>query len=348
MGGSVKAPSIWQRIVFVVVAVAMLGMSGTMAWATVNEYQQRALIPCGVSINGQTLDGMTAQEAGRIIEQTVSDPLSRPVTVSTPAGTKSFEPGDIISVDVESMLDQAYQAKTQGTFPERLACALGESVETTLAVRYNVDKAGIEAWVDELRATIDEPSQNAYSEVVGAKLKVTPEVYGRQVNRPLAIERIANAVESETRAVTLPVKKITPKVRVADMGKTIIVKKSTRTLTLYNKDKVERVWNVAVGQPQYPTPEGKWEIIQKRFMPTWMNPGSAWAKTMPASIPPGPTNPLGLRALNLNAPGIRIHGTSNIGSIGTAASHGCIRMANSQVVELYPLVEVGTPVYVVP
>jgi L,D-transpeptidase ErfK/SrfK len=68
---------------------------------------------------------------------------------------------------------------------------------------------------------------------------------------------------------------------------------------------------------------------------------------MPETIPPGPGNPLGTRALNLNASGIRIHGTANVNSIGTAASHGCVRMVQRDVEELYDLVDVGTPVFVV-
>jgi lipoprotein-anchoring transpeptidase ErfK/SrfK len=67
---------------------------------------------------------------------------------------------------------------------------------------------------------------------------------------------------------------------------------------------------------------------------------------MPAYIPPGPSNPLGTRALNLDASGIRIHGTTQDWSIGHAASHGCMRMHRWDVEELYELVEVGTPVII--
>ena len=69
---------------------------------------------------------------------------------------------------------------------------------------------------------------------------------------------------------------------------------------------------------------------------------------MPASIPPGPSNPLGTRALNINAPGIRIHGTSNLASLGTAASHGCIRMSIADSEYLFERVDVGTPVIIIP
>jgi len=69
-----------------------------------------------------------------------------------------------------------------------------------------------------------------------------------------------------------------------------------------------------------------------------------WGKDMPASIPPGPGNPLGLRALNWSAAAIRFHGTSATYSLGYNASHGCVRMANESVIELYDLVDVGTPI----
>ena len=71
-------------------------------------------------------------------------------------------------------------------------------------------------------------------------------------------------------------------------------------------------------------------------------------KDLPLQIPGGPTNPLGTRALYLDAPGIRIHGTWDSSSIGTAASHGCIRMHVQDSEELYPLVPIGTQVLVKP
>ena len=65
---------------------------------------------------------------------------------------------------------------------------------------------------------------------------------------------------------------------------------------------------------------------------------------MPAMIPPGPGNPLGTRALNWSADGIRFHGTEATYSLGYNASHGCVRMSMPAVEFLYDLVEVGTPI----
>ena len=98
----------------------------------------------------------------------------------------------------------------------------------------------------------------------------------------------------------------------------------------------------------YPTPMGHWTIVNKRVNPTWYNPAKdTWGKDEPAFIPPGPDNPLGTRALDLDAPGIRIHGTPSDSSIGHWASHGFIRMHIPDSEDLFGRVEIGTPVIIV-
>jgi lipoprotein-anchoring transpeptidase ErfK/SrfK len=133
------------------------------------------------------------------------------------------------------------------------------------------------------------------------------------------------------------------------LGETIIIRISQNKLYLYDGLKLKKTYRVATGQlGQYPTPMGHWEIINKRINPTWVNPAKdTWGRNEPDIIPPGPDNPLGTRALDLNAPGIRIHGTPADYSIGTYASHGCIRMHIPQSEELFGLVGVGTPVIIV-
>ena len=118
---------------------------------------------------------------------------------------------------------------------------------------------------------------------------------------------------------------------------------SGRPLTLYLDGEEAQSWIVATGTGQFPTPIGRYEVNLKRYMPTWVNPDpDGWGADMPASIGPGVDNPLGVRALNWSAPGaIRFHGTQAVSSLGTSASHGCVRMANADVVELYDLVDVG-------
>jgi L,D-transpeptidase ErfK/SrfK len=88
-------------------------------------------------------------------------------------------------------------------------------------------------------------------------------------------------------------------------------------------------------------------IVNKRINPTWVNPAKdTWGAGEPDFIPPGPDNPLGTRAMDLSAPGIRIHGTPADYSIGHYASHGCIRMHIWEAEDLFNRVQVGTPVII--
>lgn len=108
----------------------------------------------------------------------------------------------------------------------------------------------------------------------------------------------------------------------------IIVDLSKRELTLLEGEQFVRTWPVAIGKPSTPSPVGQWRIIQKIE-----NPGG----------------PFGTRWMRLSVPwgGYGIHGTNDPSSIGNAVSHGCIRMQNADVQELYSIVPLGTRVDVI-
>lgn len=131
--------------------------------------------------------------------------------------------------------------------------------------------------------------------------------------------------------------------------KVLAVSKRQRRVYFISGNKVVTSYPVAIGTSSYPTPTGSFVISRKVVNPTWYNPGSAWATGMPATLS-GPSSPLGARALYLyqggRDTGIRFHGTAAGYSIGTAASHGCMRMYNSDVKKLYDQVPLGTRVYI--
>ncbi|EDX86082.1 ErfK/YbiS/YcfS/YnhG superfamily [Synechococcus sp. PCC 7335] len=102
---------------------------------------------------------------------------------------------------------------------------------------------------------------------------------------------------------------------------------------------------VAIGRAGWETPTGKFEVFHQVTDPGWTNPITSEV------VPPGPYNPLGDRWIAFWTDGtnsIGFHGTPNRESVGTAASHGCVRMYNEDVRQLYEMVEVGTVVTVVP
>jgi hypothetical protein len=127
----------------------------------------------------------------------------------------------------------------------------------------------------------------------------------------------------------------------------ISVDRATHTLRLFRALRLVRTYPVAVGRQGFATPPGLRRVIYKQKNPSWTAPNSAWAAPYQGqTFPPGdPRNPLRAWFIALGD-GIGIHGTSEDWSVGTSASHGCIRMHASDIDALAPLVPVGTPVLI--
>jgi L,D-transpeptidase ErfK/SrfK len=113
---------------------------------------------------------------------------------------------------------------------------------------------------------------------------------------------------------------------------------------------------VSIGKMDWHTPLGRTTITQKRERPTWTPPESVRLEhiargdpPLPAVVPAGPDNPLGMHAMRLGIPGgsYLIHGTNNPIAVGMAITHGCIRMYPEDIAELFPMVAQGTAVYLV-
>ena len=107
------------------------------------------------------------------------------------------------------------------------------------------------------------------------------------------------------------------------------------------------MYEIAIGKQGYTTPAGVYEIETKAVNPAWHAPDEEWAGKFAGKIvPPGsPDNPIKARWIEFYN-GACIHGTDDVASIGTAASHGCIRMTIPDVIELYNRIPIGTPVYI--
>ena len=118
-------------------------------------------------------------------------------------------------------------------------------------------------------------------------------------------------------------------------------------LRLFKRLRYDRSYPIAVGAAGFDTPSGLFRIINKRVNPAWTAPNRPWAGSYAGRTVPGgaPDNPLRARWLGVTG-SVGIHGTSESWSIGSRASHGCIRMHVSDVIDLYPRVPYGTPVLI--
>jgi len=128
---------------------------------------------------------------------------------------------------------------------------------------------------------------------------------------------------------------------------TIIIHTQERSLMFVLDDGTALKYPIAVGREGAQW-TGETRVTHMRWRPEWRPTPNMRQKNpkLPAVVPPGPSNPLGVAAIYLAQDLLRIHGTSDPKSIGKAASSGCFRMYNEDVLELYQLVEPDATVIV--
>lgn len=307
------------------------------------------LLP-GVVIAGVDVSEMSRAEAIETLSQEAEDRLQQDIQIAARDRAWDVSASELGTRPViEPVVDRALAANAGFSWPERvLRRALNRGVAYSSDIRFRPDRDRIKTYVESLAEQISREPTNAEvgyeeGEVVLRKPEAGWILPVKEARRALT-RGLAGGAES----IDLPLQRIAPEVTREDLGHTIVVDLSDLDLSLYDGLKLDRTYDVALGAPDYPTPAGQFEIIDKAEYPTWTNPApDGWGKDLPLQIGPGPSNPLGTRALYLNAPGIRIHGTPASYSIGTYASHGCIRMLMEDVEELFDIVPIGTTVHVV-
>jgi len=136
----------------------------------------------------------------------------------------------------------------------------------------------------------------------------------------------ANAVAAQTPATSATKSAARP-------ARRIVVSFPDHKLALLEGDRVIKRYDVAVGASVSPSPTGEFQIAQRLANPTYYRPGVV--------IGPGANNPLGPRWIGLNIKGFGIHGTNRPDSVGKNASHGCIRLRNHDIEDLFARVQVG-------
>ena len=336
-------------VVAIAVGIVLLALGGVSFAAYRYDRASADQILPGVTVAGTDVGGMTRAEAIQAVQRAVQQQLARPITVRAADGSWKTTPAELgRSADIGAAVDQALRASDSVGFITRVWHRLREEpVDISVDVPLVGGETGVTALVSSIAGEVAQTPRDASVAVVDGTVTFVHSRPGHALGTHVATKRLQAALEEGTTAVRLPVKVVRPKVPDSKLGKTIVVDRTINQLSLYDGFDLEKQYPVATAAAGYVTPPGQWTIIAKAENPTWTNPApDTWGADLPASIPPGPGNPLGTRALYLNAPGIRIHGTEDVSSIGTHASHGCIRMLMSDVEEIYPLVPIGTRVIV--
>jgi lipoprotein-anchoring transpeptidase ErfK/SrfK len=287
-----------------------------------------AVIADGVTIGGVAVGGLTQDEAVATVTSAFEQPL--PVLV---AGHRLFP--------TPKRLDAS--AYVNGAVAQALAALPGSAIK----LRVKLDRAKASAYVAAVAKRFDRKPLDAQLGLRNLRPVVSRERAGRSLRRVQSLGRIFDALVANSRAqVQLDFKSLLPKVTRRSIGPVIVIRRGSNHLYLYDGTRFWRVFGVATGQSQYPTPLGRWQIVVKWRNPWWYPPHSTWAQGA-KPIPPGPGNPLGTRWMGLSASGVGIHGTPDDASIGYSASHGCIRMHIPDAEWLFNHVRIGTTVFIV-
>lgn len=335
------------------VSLAVFGILGGGTAYAAYRYDASAadrILP-GVSIGGVDVGGMTRDEARRVVQAQAEPRLTDDLAVHAAGVVWTVTPAALgVQADADGVIDRAFGVAGDLSLLSRVYHRIADRpVDVGFRIQYVQDEGAVDAFVEQAYREVAVPAVDARFALEDGEIVTRRSRTGQEIKSDVAVQRILKALGRQVDAVDIPVREVTPEVTTTSLGTTIVVDVSANTLVLYEDLEVVTEYRVATGTPGYPTPVGTFEIVNKVENPTWYNPApDTWGADLPPSIGPGPGNPLGTRAMYLNAPGIRIHGTWDSSSIGTAASHGCIRMNIEDAEELYPLVPVGARVLVKP
>jgi lipoprotein-anchoring transpeptidase ErfK/SrfK len=345
------ARSRWPLIAALALGVLVLALGGVAYAAYRYERANAARIFPGTTVGSIDVSGMTRDEAITAVRARIRTDLDREIVV--------FVKGEQFTTTARRLgrrawvvraVDDAIAASEGVGWLERAWRRFRDDpLSVNVAVTLGGD-GGVDRFVDKTaRAVRIEARDASIGLGEDGGLVFRQAAAGSTLRRARAERLLTKALGDGSSVVRLPMRPVRPAVNATTMGPTIVVHVDTNRLDLYEGFDVDRSYDVATAKPGWVTPVGEWTINRKAENPTWYNPAlDSWGAGLPAIIPGGPGNPMGTRALYITAPGlIRIHGTSSPDSIGRWASHGCIRMHNDQIEELYDLAPVGTKVIIV-
>jgi lipoprotein-anchoring transpeptidase ErfK/SrfK len=287
-----------------------------------------ARIADGVTVGSVAVGGMTEAEARTAVQAA----FDRPLPFAFRQRRWLLRPDALGAV-----------AYVNPAVAEALTAAPGEEVE--LRVRLNPFRVG--RYAARLDRMLSREARNSELRLVRLRPFLTKPRVGFDVHPLPTRNAIIRAIRDHERpTIRVAFTAIQPTVTRANYGPVVVIRRGSRRLYLYRNMAFVRSFRIAVGMPAYPTPLGRYHVIVRERHPTWDPPNSPWAAGL-GPVPPGPGNPLGTRWIGTSAPGIGIHGTPQPWTVGTQASHGCIRMYMHEVEWLFERVRVGTPVFIV-
>jgi lipoprotein-anchoring transpeptidase ErfK/SrfK len=346
----VRTRSFFIVATLVVLLVAAAG--GIYAYDSARENE----IAKGITVGGVDVGGMEEKAARARLRSAVLEPLNQPVVAHYNRKSFTLTPAQArVGVDIDGSITQAIQRSRSGNILARTSRNLrGKAINEDIDLDIAYNRRAITRMVKRISSKIDRPARDAKLDLESGNINPTPSAAGLEVRASKLRNQLRRSLLSVegARSVKVRTKMVEPKVTSKQLAEKypaiVVVARGSFKLSLYQHLKFVKSYGIAVGQVGLETPAGLYHVQNKAVNPAWTMPNSDWVapKDRGKVVPGGtPQNPLKARWLGIYA-GAGIHGTDAAGSIGTAASHGCIRMRIPDVIELYDKVPVNAPVYI--
>jgi lipoprotein-anchoring transpeptidase ErfK/SrfK len=346
-----------RRVVVLCLLLAVLLTAGA-ASVYAYDHGRRQTIADGVRINGVPVGGLSVERARAKVRDTLLAPLRRKVVVRHAGKRYVLRSGDAaVSLDVRGSVDEALAASRDGGVLARTWRALrGGRVDRDVSARVTYSRPAIRKLAERVAADVDRPARDATVDLASGVVAPQASADGVSVRQAALRHAVRRTLLSTgpRHPVSVKTRVLHPDVTSDELAArypaVLVVHRSSFTLSLYRNLKLARTYSIAVGMQGLETPAGLYHIQNKAVDPAWTMPNSDWvAPADRGKVVPGgsPENPLKARWLGIYA-GAGIHGIdpSEYGTIGHAASHGCVRMRIPDVIDLYQQVPVGAPIYI--
>ena len=342
------------RLLFaVIVALFLGGIVASLTWAGQRSADR---IAEGVRIGGVDVGGLDREAALARVWSQSRPRATRSVRVIAAGRTYVLNTTRAgVRLRLPAAVDRARAVSQRGSLLERGWREITRAeVSRDVPVRPTASRSAVHAFVKRVERGVARPAVDAELSMDVDRVVVSPHRRGRRLTGRTDLEdRIMRALLDlrAPRTFRARTDSVEPEVTRAEAWKQtpviVTVSRSDRRARLFREGELVASYQVAVGEPKYPTPTGRFAVQSKQKDPVWNVPNSEWAgdlagKTIPAG---DPRNALVARWIGFDG-AVGFHGTKSLESLGRAASRGCVRMSRDDVISLFARVEVGTPVLV--